>query len=153
VYPSSSGPYPLDLSGLDGPTSSYATAGIALRVSGALKAHHQDKVGTASVGIASVGIASLGIASVGIALVGIASVGIASVGIASVVIASHYRSNKRKKKTICTSQNYYFCFLGACKVNRPNFMVDAGLGKRRDAGEMSAKFAEPSILRKSFRLS
>jgi hypothetical protein len=35
----------LDLSGLGGPTSSYATAGIALRVSGASKPHHHDKVG------------------------------------------------------------------------------------------------------------
>jgi hypothetical protein len=33
------------------PTSSYATAGIALRVSGALKTHHHDKVETPSVGI------------------------------------------------------------------------------------------------------
>jgi hypothetical protein len=32
------------------PTSSYATAGIALRVSGALKPHHHDKVETPSVG-------------------------------------------------------------------------------------------------------
>jgi hypothetical protein len=32
------------------PTSSYATAGIALRVSGAVKPHHQDKVETPSVG-------------------------------------------------------------------------------------------------------
>jgi hypothetical protein len=37
---------PLDLSGLDAPNSSYATAaGVALRVSGALKPHHHDKVG------------------------------------------------------------------------------------------------------------
>jgi hypothetical protein len=35
---------PLDLTGNGGPTSSYATAGIALRVSGALKPHHHDKV-------------------------------------------------------------------------------------------------------------
>jgi hypothetical protein len=35
---------PLDLTGKGGPTSSYATAGIALRVSGALKPHHHDKV-------------------------------------------------------------------------------------------------------------
>jgi hypothetical protein len=41
---------PLNLSGLSGPTSSYATAGIALRVSGALKPHHHDKVRIASVG-------------------------------------------------------------------------------------------------------
>jgi hypothetical protein len=40
---------PLDLFGLGGPTNSYATAGIALRVSGALKPHHHDKVGIASV--------------------------------------------------------------------------------------------------------
>jgi hypothetical protein len=32
------------------PTSSYATADIALRVSGALKPHHHDKVETSSVG-------------------------------------------------------------------------------------------------------
>jgi hypothetical protein len=32
------------------PTSSYATAGIALRVSGALNPHHHDKVETPSVG-------------------------------------------------------------------------------------------------------
>jgi hypothetical protein len=34
----------LDLSGMGDPTSSYATAGIALRVSRALKPHHHDKV-------------------------------------------------------------------------------------------------------------
>jgi hypothetical protein len=33
------------------PTNSYATAGIALRVSGALKPHHHVKVETLSVGI------------------------------------------------------------------------------------------------------
>jgi hypothetical protein len=33
------------------PTSSYATASIALRVSGALNPHHHDKVETPSVGI------------------------------------------------------------------------------------------------------
>jgi hypothetical protein len=38
---------PLDLSGLGGPTSCYATGSIALRVSGALKPHHHDKVGIA----------------------------------------------------------------------------------------------------------
>jgi hypothetical protein len=32
------------------PTSSYATAGIALRVSGGLKPHHHDKVDTPLVG-------------------------------------------------------------------------------------------------------
>jgi hypothetical protein len=37
---------PLDLSGIGDPTSSYATAGIALRVSGTLKPHHHDKVET-----------------------------------------------------------------------------------------------------------
>jgi hypothetical protein len=37
---------PLDLSGMGAPTSSYATAGIALRVSGALKPHHHQKVET-----------------------------------------------------------------------------------------------------------
>jgi hypothetical protein len=36
---------PLDLSGMGDPTSSYATAGIALSVSGALKPHHHGKVG------------------------------------------------------------------------------------------------------------
>jgi hypothetical protein len=41
---------PIDLSGLGGATSSYATAGIALRVSGTLNPHHHDKVGIASVG-------------------------------------------------------------------------------------------------------
>jgi hypothetical protein len=41
---------PFDLSSMAGPTSSYATAGIALRVSGALKPHHHDKVETPSVG-------------------------------------------------------------------------------------------------------
>jgi hypothetical protein len=40
----------LDLSGMGYPTSSYATAGIALRVSGALKPHHHNKVETPSVG-------------------------------------------------------------------------------------------------------
>jgi hypothetical protein len=35
---------PLDLSGIVNPISSYAIAGIALRVSGALKPHHHDKV-------------------------------------------------------------------------------------------------------------
>jgi hypothetical protein len=44
---------PLDLSGLGGPTSSYATADIALRVSGSLKPHHHNKVGIASVGNSS----------------------------------------------------------------------------------------------------
>jgi hypothetical protein len=41
----------LDLTGKGGPTSSYATAGIALRVSGALKPHHHDKVEIPLVGI------------------------------------------------------------------------------------------------------
>jgi hypothetical protein len=41
---------PLDLSATGGPTSSYATAGIALRISGALKPHHHDKVETPAVG-------------------------------------------------------------------------------------------------------
>jgi hypothetical protein len=41
---------PLDLSGMGAPTSSYATAGIALRVSGALRPHHHDKVETPLVG-------------------------------------------------------------------------------------------------------
>jgi hypothetical protein len=38
----------LDLSSIGDPTSSYATSGIALRVSGALKLHHHDKVETPS---------------------------------------------------------------------------------------------------------
>jgi hypothetical protein len=41
---------PLELSGMGDTTSSYATAGIALRVSGTLKPHHHDKVETPSVG-------------------------------------------------------------------------------------------------------
>jgi hypothetical protein len=41
---------PLDLSRMGDPTSIYATAGIALRVSGALKPHHHDKVETPTVG-------------------------------------------------------------------------------------------------------
>jgi hypothetical protein len=41
---------PLHLSGMDASTCSYATAGIALRVSGALKPHHHHKVETPSVG-------------------------------------------------------------------------------------------------------
>jgi hypothetical protein len=41
---------PLDLSGMGDPTSRYATAGIALRVSGALKPHHHDKVETPLMG-------------------------------------------------------------------------------------------------------
>jgi hypothetical protein len=41
---------PLDLSGMGDPISSYATAGIALKVSGALKPHHHNKVKTTSVG-------------------------------------------------------------------------------------------------------
>jgi hypothetical protein len=41
---------PLDLSRMSAPTSSYATAGIAFRVSGVLKPHHHDKVETPSVG-------------------------------------------------------------------------------------------------------
>jgi hypothetical protein len=47
-YPSSSGSYPLTC---PDPTSRYATAGIALRVSGALKPHPHDKVETPSVGM------------------------------------------------------------------------------------------------------
>jgi hypothetical protein len=42
---------PLDVSGMGDSTSSYASAGISLRVSGALKPHHHDKVETPSVGI------------------------------------------------------------------------------------------------------
>jgi hypothetical protein len=40
----------LDLSGMGDSTSGYATARIALKVSGALKPHHHDKVETPSVG-------------------------------------------------------------------------------------------------------
>jgi hypothetical protein len=36
---------PLHLTGLGGQTSNCATAGIAVRVSGALKPHHHDKCG------------------------------------------------------------------------------------------------------------
>jgi hypothetical protein len=36
---------------MDDPTSSYATAGITLRVSGALKPYHRDEVETPSVGL------------------------------------------------------------------------------------------------------
>jgi hypothetical protein len=36
---------------MDDPNSSYATAGIALRVSGALKPHHHDKVEIPSAGL------------------------------------------------------------------------------------------------------
>jgi hypothetical protein len=42
---------PLDLSGMGDLPSSYATAGIPLRVSGALKPHHHNKVETPSVGL------------------------------------------------------------------------------------------------------
>jgi hypothetical protein len=42
---------PLDLSGMGDSTSSYATACIALGISGALKPHHHDKVETPSVGL------------------------------------------------------------------------------------------------------
>jgi hypothetical protein len=41
---------PLELSGMGDPTTSYATAGIALRISGALKPHHHDNMETPSVG-------------------------------------------------------------------------------------------------------
>jgi hypothetical protein len=47
---------PLDLSGMDAPTNRYATADIALRVSGALKPHQHDKVETPSVGNINIGI-------------------------------------------------------------------------------------------------
>jgi hypothetical protein len=36
---------------MDDPTSSYATAGIALMISGALKPHHHDKLETQFVGL------------------------------------------------------------------------------------------------------
>jgi hypothetical protein len=41
---------PLDLSGMGDSTSSYVTAGIALKVSGALKLHNDSKMETPSVG-------------------------------------------------------------------------------------------------------
>jgi hypothetical protein len=43
-YLSSSGSYPLDLSGLGHPAGSNATAGLALRVTGTHKPFHHDKV-------------------------------------------------------------------------------------------------------------
>jgi hypothetical protein len=42
---------PLDLTGMGGPTSSYATVGIALRVSGAPKPHHHDMVEIPLIGL------------------------------------------------------------------------------------------------------
>jgi hypothetical protein len=56
---------PLDLSGMGEPTSSYATAGIALRVSGALKPHHHDKVETLSVGNPSYKLLKSGLVRIG----------------------------------------------------------------------------------------
>jgi hypothetical protein len=47
---------PLDLFGMGVPTSSYATAGIVLWVSGGLKPHHHDNVKTPSVGKTSYGV-------------------------------------------------------------------------------------------------
>jgi hypothetical protein len=44
---------PLNLSGMGDPTNSYATAGIALRVSGALKPHGHVKVETPSMGVST----------------------------------------------------------------------------------------------------
>jgi hypothetical protein len=43
-YLSSSGSYPLDLSGVGDPAGSNATAGLALRVTGTHKTLHHDKV-------------------------------------------------------------------------------------------------------------
>jgi len=43
-YLSSSGSYPLDLSGLGDPAGSNATAGLAVRVTGTHKPLHHDKV-------------------------------------------------------------------------------------------------------------
>jgi hypothetical protein len=43
-YLSSSGTYPLDLSGMGDPADSNATAGLALRVTGTHKLLHHDKV-------------------------------------------------------------------------------------------------------------
>jgi len=43
-YLSSSGSYPLDLSGLGDPAASNTTAGLALRVTGTHKPLHHDKV-------------------------------------------------------------------------------------------------------------
>jgi len=44
MYLSSSGSYPLDLSGVGDPAGSSATAGLALRVTGTHKPLHHDKV-------------------------------------------------------------------------------------------------------------
>jgi hypothetical protein len=42
---------PFNLSAVGGPTSSYATAGIGVRVSGALQPHHHNNVRITSVGL------------------------------------------------------------------------------------------------------
>jgi len=50
-YLSSSGSYPLDLSGVGDPAGSNATAGLALRVTGTHKPLHHDKVEIPSGGV------------------------------------------------------------------------------------------------------
>jgi hypothetical protein len=50
-YLSSSGSYPLDLSGLEDPTGSNATAGLALRVTGTHNALYHGKVEIPTKGI------------------------------------------------------------------------------------------------------
>jgi hypothetical protein len=50
-YLSSSGSYPLDLSGVEDPAGSNATAGLALRVTGTYKPLHHDKVEIPSEGL------------------------------------------------------------------------------------------------------
>jgi hypothetical protein len=50
-YLSSSGSYPLDLSGVVDPADSNATAGLALRVTGTHKPLHHDKVEIPSGGL------------------------------------------------------------------------------------------------------
>jgi hypothetical protein len=52
-YLSSSGSYPLDLSGVGDPAGSNATAGLALRVTGTHKPLHHDKVEVPSGGFYS----------------------------------------------------------------------------------------------------
>jgi hypothetical protein len=53
-YLSSSGSYPLDLSGVGDPAGSNATAGLAVRVTGTHKPLHHDKVEIPSGGIVTV---------------------------------------------------------------------------------------------------
>jgi hypothetical protein len=53
-YLSSSGSYPLDLSGMGDPTGSNATADLAPRVTGTHKPLHHDKVEIPSGGVANI---------------------------------------------------------------------------------------------------